>query len=121
LSRILKIDQFRRRVFGVALVADEVDRQGDTIDDLELEDASCLAVAAGCCAKVEHAGPPVGRLVASYPLTKQIADALGIQRPNNQSVWLIGMEITDDAVWAEVAAGNFHALSIGGHGERVPA
>ncbi len=66
---ILKLDHERRRLYGVALVADEVDSQGDTLSDLELEDAACRAVQRGCAVKLDHAGDAVGQLVASWPLT----------------------------------------------------
>ena len=119
---ILKIDDERRRIFGIAMVGDEVDQQGDMIDDSELEDASFRAVTNGAIVKVEHDGPAVGRVVASWPLTKQIADSLGIERPNGQSVWLVGLEVTDPDAWAAVRSGELgHALSVGGRAERTPA
>lgn len=119
---ILKLDHERRRLYGVALVADEVDSQGDTLSDLELEDAACRAVQRGCAVKLDHAGDAVGQLVASWPLTAEIADALGIHRPSGKSVWLVGLQINDAEAWSRVRAGDIgHALSIGGRAERSPA
>jgi hypothetical protein len=116
---ILKLDNERRRLYGIALIADEADAQGDTVSDVELEDAACRAIEKGVIVKVEHAGSSVGRLVASWPLTKDIAEALGVSRPQGKSAWLVGLQIEDDATWGRVKAGQLgHALSIGGRGER---
>ena len=120
MQRILKIDHERQRLYGVALVAGEADSQGDLVDDVELEDAACRAIMNGCVVKVEHAGPARGRLIASWPLTKQISDALGVSRPDGKSVWLVGLEIDDAATWVRVRDGEIgHALSIGGQAQRI--
>jgi hypothetical protein len=119
MQTILKLDYERRRLYGIALVADEADAQGDTVTDTELEDAACRAIEKGVVVKIEHAGQAIGRLVASWPLTKDIANALGVSRPEGKSAWLVGLQIEDDATWSRVKAGELgHALSIGGRGER---
>jgi Putative phage serine protease XkdF len=119
MERILKIDDERQRLYGIALVADEVDRQGDVVSDSELEEAACRAILNGCVVKVEHDGPPRGKLVASWPLTKQIGDALGIALPGGRSVWLVGLQVDDPATWAEVLCGNVgDTLSIAGTAQR---
>lgn len=118
-TEFFKRDDERQRLYGVALVADQPDRQGDIIADHDLEDAACRAVQKGCVVKIDHAGGAVGRLVASWPLTADIAAALGIERPGGKSVWLVGLQIDDAEVWKQVRSGSLgHALSIGGRGQR---
>ncbi|WP_163265606.1 XkdF-like putative serine protease domain-containing protein [Chelativorans alearense] len=116
---ILKRDDDRQRLYGIALIADEVDSQGDVVGDAELEDAAVQAVKRGAIVKIDHEGAGVGRLVASWPLTKEIADAMGVSRPEGKSAWLVGLEIEDPDAWARVKAGEVgHALSIGGRAQR---
>lgn len=122
MQAILKLDSERRRVYGIALVADEADSQGDVVSDIELEDAACRAVTKGCAVKIDHEGTAKGRLVASWPMTRDIAKALGFTLPAGKSAWLVGLEIDDAATWASVKSGDVgHALSIGGRGEREAA
>ena len=122
MERILKTDDARQRLWGIALVGDEFDVQGDRVSDQEIEDASVRAVTKGVAVKIDHAGGAVGRLVASYPLTKSIADAMGIARPEGKSVWLVGLQIDDAQTWGEVTKNGLgHALSIGGSGQRSKA
>ena len=122
MESILKLDHERQRLYGIALVADEIDSQGDTVSDLELEDAACRAIENGCVVKIDHAGHAVGKLVASWPLTADIAKALGVARPDGKSCWLVGLQIKDAQTWSRVRAGEIgHGLSIGGRAERSAA
>lgn len=119
MERILKLDGARRRVYGIALIADEADSQGDVVSDADLEDAGAKAVLNGCAVRIDHEGEAVGRLCASWPLTAEIAAALGIERPGGKSAWLVGLQVENDAVWDKVRTGDIgHALSVGGRGER---
>ncbi|MEI6558499.1 MAG: XkdF-like putative serine protease domain-containing protein [Rhodospirillaceae bacterium] len=118
-QQFLKVDSERRRVFGVALEADVEDSQGDIVSDQDLEDAACKAVLNGCEAGVQHQRTSgVGKLCASFPLTTEIAKSLGIDL-GGRSVWLIGLQIEDPAVWDQVKKGEFAGFSIGGTGTRV--
>lgn len=121
MGQVLKTDAPKRRVYGVAMVAGVVDRQGDLITDGDLEDAAVESMRAGIAARVDHDGEDRGQVVASFPLTLEIADALGLRLPDGKGLWLVGLEFGPEAwpaVAAAVAAGA--GLSIGGTGERTP-
>jgi hypothetical protein len=120
-AAILKTDAARRRVFGIALVEDVFDLQGDRISGQDIEDAAANTVIAGCAARLQHDGIDRGRLIASFPLTREIADALGIDLPGGRGLWLIGLEFSESA-WPAVAEAvrRGAGLSIGGRGIRTP-
>jgi len=118
---IAKADDQKRRVYGIALVAGEVDLQSDIIDDSELEEAAVASLLAGIAARLDHGGTDMGRIIASFPMTAELAAAFGFILPEGRGQWLIGLEFTP-AAWpsirAAVAAGA--GLSIGGSAVRTP-
>ena len=65
----------------------------------------------------------MGRVVFSLPLTLDVRGALGISMPDdNQSVWVVGLRIDDDAIWARIKSGELgDGLSIGGKAMRAAA
>lgn len=116
---ILKTQDDKRRLYGVALVEGEIDHQGDLIDGAELEDAAIASMRAGIAARMDHDGQDRGEVVASFPLTLEIAAAMGLTLPGGRGCWLVGLEFSEaawPAVRAAVAAGA--GLSIGGVGIR---
>lgn len=111
-TKILKLDNALQLLVGVAMVAGEVDAQGDVIDDYELTKAAMNAMGAGV--KIDHQGGAVGRVVQSLALTADLAAALGLPEPE-QAVWIVGLKVDDPATWARVRAGELNGgLSIGG-------
>lgn len=69
-------------------------------------------------AKTMHAGDQIGTVIHSMPLTKELAESLGIDL--DQEGWVVGVKIYDDDTWARVKSGELGAFSIGGRAERVP-
>lgn len=118
---IVKVDADKRRVYGIALEANVTDLQGDLVTDFELEEAAVRALKNGVVAGREHREIGVGRLIASFPLTRELQSALGMRLPGDRSAWIVGLEITDDATWAAVKQGELTSLSIGGTGRRRAA
>ncbi|MBW6397493.1 hypothetical protein KPL78_06525 [Roseomonas sp. HJA6] len=117
---ILKASEDKRRLYGVALVAGVVDTQGDLIDEVELEEAAVRSMRAGIAARMQHDGVDRGQVIASFPMTREIAAALGFTLPTGNGLWLVGLEFAPEAwpaVRAAVAAGA--GLSIGGSGVRT--
>lgn len=120
IDSILKIDDDLRLVVGVALVAGEVDRQGDVVSDRELTKAAMRSL--GAAVKIDHVGGSVGRVVQSLALTPDVAKALGLSLPRGQGAWIVGLRVEDPAVWAKIKSGEIGAgLSIGGRGKRIAA
>lgn len=117
-SDILKVDNDKRRIYGIALEADLEDRQGDWVSEDELEEAAVHAIKSGAVVGRNHKQIGVGTIVASFPLTNELQKALGVSVPSGRGVWLVGLEVSDDATWAAVKRGEFEGLSIGGTGTR---
>lgn len=116
---ILSKSEDKRRLYGVALVAGEVDQQGDLIEEAELEEAAIRSLRDGIAARMGHDGRDRGQVVASFPMTQEIAGALGFSLPSGRGLWLIGLEYSPEAwpaVRAAVASGA--GLSIGGTADR---
>jgi len=112
MQTILKIDDDLQLVFGIALVADEIDAQGDVIDEREL--IKVASRSQGAPVKIDHEGGGVGHIACSFPLTTDIAKALGISRPGKPA-WLVGLKVDDADTWRRVKTGRLSGgLSIGG-------
>lgn len=118
---VLKTDAPKRRVYGIALVAGEVDLQGDLVTDEDLEDAAIASMREGISARLQHDGVDRGTVVASWPMTAEIAAGLGFTLPQGKGLWLVGLEFSPEA-WSAVAAmvAQGAGLSIGGTAERSP-
>lgn len=120
---ILKADEDERIVYGWASVVTEkgeavVDRQGDMIDPADMEKAAHGFMTDARMARAMHDGEGVGEVIHSLPLTKAVAESLGIE--TEREGWIIGMKIHDDDVWKRVKSGELAAFSIGGTGQREP-
>jgi hypothetical protein len=120
-SDILKVDKARRIVWGWASVSTMkgemvTDRQGDRIAPAEMEKMADGFMRSARAAKAMHDGDDVGEVIHSLPLTKELADALGIQ--TEREGWITGTYIKSDAEWQKVLRGEYKGLSIGGRAKR---
>jgi cation transport regulator ChaB len=123
-TEILKVDRDRRIVWGWASVSTMkgelvVDRQGDRIAPSQMEKMADGFMRSARAAKAMHQGDDVGEVIHSLPLTKELADALGIQ--TDREGWITGTYVASDAEWAKVLAGEYAGFSIGGKARRKPA
>lgn len=119
---IAKVDEDQRLVFGWASVVEAEDGspledlQGDVISTDEIEKAAYRFVLDSRKAGEMHERTEgIGRLVESFVLTAEKADALGISK---RSGWWVGFKIDDDETWAKVKKGDFRMFSIGGKARR---
>lgn len=126
---IAKVDDDMRVVWGWASVIEEggqpvVDTQGDVIEESELVKAAHGFITDHRAGGLMHApgrdGKPmrIGDVVESLVLTKAVQKVLGVDL--GKVGWLIGIRVTDDAVWRAVKDGRLAGLSIGGVGTRTP-
>jgi cation transport regulator ChaB len=122
---VAKLDEDQRLVFGWASVIENEDGtpledlQGDIIAADELEKAAYRFVLDSRKAGEMHERTEgIGRLVESFVVTPEKADALGLAK---RSGWWVGFKIDDDSTWAEVKKGNFRMFSIGGKAVREKA
>ena len=116
-GKILKSDDEQRMVYGWASVVTEngepvVDRQGDVIEPDTLVKAVSEFMEHVRVGKVMHTGDPVGTIIHSFPVTKELSDALGIH--SDREGWIVAYKVYDDAVWDMVKSGELAAFSIGG-------
>lgn len=118
---IVKRDDQRQIAYGWASVFEVngvpvVDRQGDVIAPEEIQWAAHSFLSDSRIGKALHGGDPVGRVVESVVLTREIQKSLGIDL--GRSGWFVGMHIPDPATWERVKSGELSAFSIGGRGRR---
>lgn len=119
---LVKFDDEQRIVYGWASVISEdgipvKDRQGDIIMADTLEKAATEFMTYVRVGKEMHEGNQVGQFIHSLPLTKDLAEALGIQ--SNREGWIVAMKVHDDEVWKRVKSGELPAFSIGGRAQRI--
>lgn len=120
-GQILKTDEEQRLVYGWASVITEkgvpiVDRQGDVIEADTLVKAVNDFMEHVRVGKEMHDGEPIGRVIHSLPLTKEIGESLGIR--SDREGWVVAFKVYDDAVWKKVKDGELRAFSIGGRATR---
>lgn len=93
-----------------------VDLQEDVIEAADLVEMATDFMEDVRAAKKMHAGEQVGTIIHSLPLTKELAESLGIEI--DQEGWIIGVKVHDDETWEMVKSGELSAFSIGGRAER---
>lgn len=121
---IIKADDEQRIVWGWVSVATEAglpvyDVHGDHIPMEELTKASVDFMRNYRVGKTEHFGKQTSEVIALLPLSKSLADALGIT--TDREGLIAGFKVLDDATWSGVKSGDLPAFSIGGRGERHAA
>lgn len=102
-----------RYVFGVVLVPDEVDAQGDTYDAPTIRRAAHSFMENGQHKKIMHDGRPVQRVtVLETYLSKQMETHGGETFP--RGTWFLAVRVNNDDIWKAIRAGAFTGFSMGG-------
>ena len=119
--KVLKIDEDQRIIFGWGSVTTHkgelvVDLQGDIIKTDTLHKAINEFMKNVRVGKLNHSGEQVGQIVHSFPMSKDICAALGIQ--SDKEGWITGYHVTDDALWEKVKSGEYAEFSIGGRAQK---
>lgn len=119
--KIIKVDEEQRTVYGWGSVTTYkgeyvVDRQGDIIRTETLHKAINEFMEDVRVGKLMHEGEQVGQIIHSFPVTKDICAALGIQ--SDMEGWIVGYKVYDDALWEDVKIGKYGAFSIGGAAQK---
>ena len=115
--RVNKVDDRLGIVFGYAIVCQEgghdyYDTQGDFIPEDSMLRACANFMAGPRTAKAQHAGGRIGQVVFGYPLTRDIADALGVTV--QRTGFVVGMKPDCREMLDRFANGEFTGFSIGG-------
>tara|TARA_R110000823_G_scaffold197175_1_gene328390 strand:+ start:23 stop:448 length:426 start_codon:yes stop_codon:yes gene_type:complete len=119
--KILKIDEEQRIIYGWASVTTYkgelvVDLQGDVIKTETLHKAFNEFMKGVRVGKINHSGEQVGQIVHSFPMSKEICEALGIQ--SDKEGVISGFFVTDDSLWEKVKSGEYAEFSIGGRAQK---
>ena len=114
---ILDVNTEERLAYGWAYVTQDkgqvsYDHSKEWMTSDTLTKAATSFMLNSRAAKSMHSGEPVAEIVHSLPITKEIADALGIQ--TDREGWVIGVFVKDDTVWEMVKSGKLSSFSIGG-------
>lgn len=93
-AEVVKVDEALGLVFGWAIVCtekgeDHYDLQGDHIPENVMVEATTEFMKNARVAKEMHTGEQIGAIVHSFPLTKDIAEAMGIQ--TERTGWMVAM------------------------------
>lgn len=117
-TNIIKSNDEERLVYGWAYVCTlngkiSLDHSQEFIRPEELVKAATKFMLDVRAAKAMHTDSPIGEVVHSLPLTKEISESLGIQ--TDKEGWIICMKIHDDKIWEMVKSGKLRAFSIGGY------
>jgi hypothetical protein len=119
--QIIKIDEEQRIIYGWASVTTfkgelVVDRQGDVIRTETLHKSVNDFMENVRVGKLMHSGEVVGQIIHSFPISKEICSALGIQ--SDMEGWITGYKVYDDQLWEDVKVGKYGAFSIGGAAQK---
>ena len=119
--RIAKVDESLGLVFGWAVVSKVagvpyVDLQGDHVPEDVLLRAAADFMAGDRPARVMHGTEDAGQVVFAWPLTADIAEAMGVE--TGQTGLMIGMRPDDPETLRRFRDGAFKGFSIGGRAVR---
>lgn len=119
-AEVRKVDAEHGVVFGWAIVCTEDGEPYVDLQDDHISDASMLKGAVGFAdgarvAKEMHAGNPIGTVLFVWPMTADIAKAIGVQTA--RTGMLIGMRPNAE-VLEKFKSGEYRGFSIGGRGRR---
>lgn len=116
-SAILKVDEALGLVFGFAIVCKQDGEPYFDVQDDHIPEDAMLAAATDFMlhsrvAKEMHEGDPAGDIVFAFPLTTDIAKALGIE--TKTTGLLIAMKPASDEMLRKFRDGELTGFSIGG-------
>jgi hypothetical protein len=115
-ASVTKVDSALGLVFGWGIICkengeDHFDLQGDHIPEDVMVAATSKFMEEARVAKDMHQGDQHGTIVHSFPLTTDIAKAMGIDC--SKSGWMVAMKPCE-TVLAKYASGEYRGFSIGG-------
>jgi hypothetical protein len=108
-----------RWLLGYVLVPGVPDAQGDVYDADEVRKASWGFMARHQNLGLMHKGLINGKaLITDNFIAPCAMNVNGSEIP--EGAWMLGINVLDDAIWADVKSGKLGGLSIGGFAKRVP-
>lgn len=121
--KMAKVDDSLGLVFGWAIISklngqEYYDSQGDFIPEDVMLKAAANYMQNGAVAKEMHVGDEKGKVVFAWPMTADIAKAMGVS--TNQTGLMIAMKPDNKSMLEKFRDGTYSGFSIGGRGERIP-
>lgn len=115
-AEIVRKNEFKKIVYGRALVPDKEDSQGDVVskEDIELTAHNFLI---NMQSQMYDKPSLIG---LQHQVFKDIGYVVESYIDPIDGSWVLGTKITNDDVWGKVMSGEITGYSIGGAGERVP-
>jgi hypothetical protein len=112
---LFKYDEEQRLVYGVVLVPDVEDLQGDIISKEEIQQAAHEYQVKSRLIKAQHRAPTDAEVVESYIAPVDIPIGNGIAPAGS---WIMVTRVNSTAMWEAIKKGDITGYSIGGVGER---
>ncbi len=115
-ASVCKVDSGLGLVFGWGIICkengeDHFDTQGDHIPEDVMVESTSEFMQKSRAAHDMHRGEKHGDIVHSFPLTTDIAEAMGIK--TEKTGWMVAMK-PSEAILAKYADGTYKGFSIGG-------
>ena len=108
-----------RWLLGYVLVPGEPDAQGDVYNADEVRKASWGYMARHQNVGLMHKGLVNGKVLITDNFVAPCKMLVGGSEIP-EGAWMMGLNVVDDALWADVKSGKLTGLSIGGFAKRVP-
>jgi hypothetical protein len=112
---LFKYDEEQRLIYGVVLVPDIEDLQGDIVSKEEIQQAAHDYQIKSRLIKAQHRAPTDAEVVESYIAPVDIPIGNGIAPAGS---WILVTRVNSTAMWEAIKKGEITGYSIGGVGER---
>jgi hypothetical protein len=112
---LVKFDEDQRLVYGVVLVPDIEDLQGDICSKEDIQEAAHDYLVNSRLVKAQHKSPTDADVVECYIAPVDIPIGKGIAPAGS---WIMVTKIKSAAMWDSIKKGDITGYSIGGRGTR---
>ena len=111
----MKMDEEQHLVYGIVLVPDIEDLQGDIVSKEDIEAAAHDYLVNSRLIKAQHRAPTDAEVVESYITQQDLPMGRGVAPAGS---WIMVTKVHSNAMWAAIKKGDITGYSIGGMGTR---
>lgn len=112
---LCKLDEEQHLIYGVVLVPDVEDLQGDICSKEDIQEAAHDYLVNSRLVKAQHRAPTDAEVVQSYIAPIDIPIGKGIAPAGS---WVMVTKVNSTAMWTAIKKGDITGYSIGGRGTR---
>jgi hypothetical protein len=112
---IAKFDEEQRLIYGIVLVPDVMDLQGDVCSKEDIQEAAHDYLINSRLIKAQHRSPTDADVVECYIAPVDIPIGKGIAPAGS---WVMVTKVRSEAMWTAIKKGEITGYSIGGRGTR---